>query len=39
MVEKIEKLCKVRSFEDIEKNIKLSLEMLDSFENELRQIV
>ena len=39
MVEKIEKLCKVRSFEDIEKNIKLSLEMLDLFENELRQIV
>ena len=39
IVEKIEKLCKVRSFEDIEKNIKLSLEMLDSFENELRQIV
>jgi len=39
IVEKIEKLCKVSSFEDIEKNIKLSLEMLDSFENELRQIV
>ncbi|MBE7074691.1 MAG: hypothetical protein E7376_01765 [Clostridiales bacterium] len=37
VVAKIEQLCKISSFEDIEKNISLSLELLDSFEKKFKQ--
>lgn len=37
VVGKIEQLCKISSFEDIEKNISLSLEMLDFFETKFKQ--
>ena len=36
VVEKIEQLCKISSFEDIEKNISLALKMLDFFEKEFK---
>ena len=39
VIEKIELLYKVNSFQDIEKNISLSLEMLKIFENTLKEII
>lgn len=39
VIEKIEILYKVNSFQDIEKNISLSLEMLKLFENTFKEIV
>jgi len=39
IIEKLELLYKVNSFEDIEKNISLALELLEMFDNKLKQII
>jgi hypothetical protein len=39
IIGKMEQLYRVSTFEDIEKNITLSLEMLDSFDKKLKEII